>query len=123
MAQRSRAFEKGFYRKPPRRHRHDEVPERDQRAVVAAVGLGEQGRQFLVGVDVRDVTGRPRERAGGQDVGRHAAAAQPTGQLPHRRGQSLQGRRNSWFTTTTLGAVTLSFSVNVRPRNRGIPAV
>ena len=74
-------------------HRHDQVPERDLRAVAAAVGLGEQGRQFLVGVDVRDVAGGPGQRARGQDVGRHAPAAQPAGQLPHRRGQALQGRR------------------------------
>ena len=74
-------------------HRHDQVPERDLSAVVAAVGLGEQARQFLVGVDVRDVAGGPGQHASGQDVGRHAPAAQPAGQLPHRRGQGLQGRR------------------------------
>lgn len=74
-------------------HRHDQVPERDLRVVAAAVGLGEQGRQFLVGVDVRDVAGGARQCPGGQDVGRHAPAAQPAGQLPHRRGQAVQGRR------------------------------
>ena len=74
-------------------HRHDQVPERDLGVVVAAVGLGEQGRQFLVGVNVRDVAGGPGQRPGGQDVGRHAPAAQPAGQLPHRRGQAVQGRR------------------------------
>ena len=45
--------------------RHDQVAERDQRVVVTAVSLGEQARQFLVGVDVRDVTGGPGQRAGG----------------------------------------------------------
>jgi hypothetical protein len=74
-------------------YRHDQVPKRDLGAVAAAVGLGEQGGQFLIGVDVRDVAGGPGQCAFGQDVGRHAAAAQPTGQLPHRGGQGLQGRR------------------------------
>ena len=74
-------------------HRHDQVPQRNLSTVAAPVGLGEQGRQFLVGVDVRDVTGGPGQRASGQDVCRHAPATQPSGQLPHRRGQGLQGCR------------------------------
>src|SRR5664279_1598124 len=64
--------------------RHDQVPERDLRAVAAAVGLGEQGRQFLVCVDVRDLGGGPGQRACGQDVSLQASATQPTGQLPDR---------------------------------------
>ena len=74
-------------------HRHHQVPERHLRVVMTAVGLGEQGRQFLAGVDVRDVARGPGQRPAWQDVSRHAPAAQPAGQLPHRRGQAVQGRR------------------------------
>ena len=77
----------------PEQYRHDQVPERDLRTVAAAVGLGEQVRQFLVGVDVRDVAGGPGQRARRQDVGRGAAAAEPAGEFPDRGGQALQGRR------------------------------
>jgi hypothetical protein len=56
-------------------HRHDQVPERDLRVVVAAVSLGEQGRQLLIGVNVREVTSGPGQRSAGQDVGRHAPSA------------------------------------------------
>ena len=71
----------------------DQVPERDLGVVVAAVGLGEQGRKLLVGVNVGDVAGGPGQRPGGQDPGRHAPPAYPPGQLPHRSGQALQRRR------------------------------
>src|SRR5258708_30132010 len=46
-------------------HRHAQVPERDLRVVVAAVGLGEQGRPLLARLDVPDVTGGPGQRPGG----------------------------------------------------------
>jgi len=77
----------------PEQHRHDQVPERHQGTGVAPVGLGEQRRQFLVGVDVRDVAGGSGQHPRGQHVGVDAAAAQPAGQFPDRRGQTLQGRR------------------------------
>jgi hypothetical protein len=58
-------------------NRHDQVPERDLRVVVTAVGLGEEGRQFLVGVDVRDVAGGPGQLPALAETARHAPAAQP----------------------------------------------
>jgi hypothetical protein len=48
-----------------KQHRHDQMPPRNLSAVAAAVGLGEQGGQFLIGVDVRDVASRPRQRTVG----------------------------------------------------------
>ena len=77
----------------PEQHRHDQVPERGLGTAAAAVRLGEQGRQFLVGVDVGDVAGGPGQHACGQDVCPGAAAAEPPGEFPDRRGQALQGCR------------------------------
>jgi hypothetical protein len=74
-------------------YRHDQVAEWNPGTVAAPVSLGEQPRQFLVGVDVGDVAGRPGQHPCGQDVGPDAAPAQPSGQFPDRRGQALQGRR------------------------------
>ncbi|MFD6059841.1 helix-turn-helix domain-containing protein [Rhodococcus wratislaviensis] len=47
-------------------HRHDQVAQRNLRAVVAAVGLGEQRGQFGVGVDVRDIPDGSGQRGHGQ---------------------------------------------------------
>src|SRR6266568_4813601 len=49
--------------------------------------------QVVIGLAVTREAGGSGPCALGQDVGRHAAAAQPPGQLPERRGQGLQGRR------------------------------
>ena len=68
------------------------VPERHLRAVAAPVSLREQGRQFLIGVDVRDVTRGLLEHPGRQHVRVNAATVKPSGELPDRRDQALHGR-------------------------------
>ena len=72
--------------------RHHQMPERHLRAVAAAVGLREQRREFLIGVDVRDVTRGLLEHPGRQHVRVNAATVKPAGELPDRRDQALQRR-------------------------------
>jgi hypothetical protein len=72
---------------------HHQMPERYLRAVAAAVGLREQRCEFLVAVDVRDVTGGLLEHPGRQHVCVNAAVVKPAGELSDRRDQADHGRR------------------------------